>query len=228
MASLFRPIIIRYTLADGTRVSKETPGARPKKYKAKKWYGKLPGEKKPIPLSPNKTVAQQMLAQRLHKSENAKVGIVDPFEAHRKTPLATHLADFVADLRAKGTSGDRADLVRSRLQKIIDGCKFVYMADFSASRVEVLLADLRRDTETSRGLSIQTSNDYLSALKQFGNWLVKDRRAGENLFAHLSGGNVKLDRRHDRRAFTEDELRRILDAARTSPRRFRKLPGDER
>jgi hypothetical protein len=93
MATHFKPTIIRYTLADGStrtadgrRVAKDTPGAVKNKHKAKKWYARLPGRIKPTPLSANKVVAQQMLAGLLNKAELGRVGIVDPFEAHRLCP----------------------------------------------------------------------------------------------------------------------------------------------
>ena len=57
--------------------------------------------------------------------------------------------------------------------------------------------------------SIKTANLYLDAVKQFANWMVADRRMPDNPFEHLSGGNVKLDRRHDRRTLSLDELRAL-------------------
>jgi integrase len=79
-----------------------------------------------------------------------------------------------------------------------------------------------------RGRSVQTINFYLAAIKQFCRWLVKDRRMGDNPLAHLSGGNVKLDRRHDRRALPLEELQRLLESAQTSPESFRNLAGADR
>lgn len=80
----------------------------------------------------------------------------------------------------------------------------------------------------TRGRSIKTSNLYLDAMKAFCTWLVQDRRTPDNLLAHLSGGNVKLDRRHDRRTLTEEELRTVIGAARTSDRPFLGLSGEDR
>src|SRR5262245_43676948 len=51
-----------------------------------------------------------------------------------------------------------------------------------------------------RGRSVKTSNLYLDGVKAFCAWLVERGRALKNPLAHLSGGNVKADRRHDRRA----------------------------
>jgi len=43
--------------------------------------------------------------------------------------------------------------------------------------------------------------------------MVRDGRASESPVAHLDGLNVRTDRRHDRRALTADEVRRLLTAA---------------
>jgi integrase len=80
----------------------------------------------------------------------------------------------------------------------------------------------------ARGRSIKTSNLYLDAVKQFAAWLVEDRRLPDNPLAHLEGGNVQLDRRHDRRTLAPDELRRVIEAARQSGRSFRGLSGPDR
>ena len=79
-----------------------------------------------------------------------------------------------------------------------------------------------------RGVSVQTTNYYLSHLKSFCAWLVEDGRTDNNPVARLEAGNVELDRRHDRRELIAAELRLTLDAARTSARSFRGLAGRDR
>ena len=69
---------------------------------------------------------------------------------------------------------------------------------------------MRRD-----GLSAQTYNHYLKSAKQFTRWLVRDRRTPLDPLAHLSRLNVRTDRRHDRRALSEDEFARLVEAARS-------------
>lgn len=93
---------------------------------------------------------------------------------------------------------------------------------FSRAAVEAIIA------RQARGRSVQTANHYLSAVKQFCRWLVKNRRTAHNPVEHLEGGNVKTDRRHDRRAFTEAELTSILATAAGSERTFRGLTGRDR
>ncbi len=100
----------------------------------------------------------------------------------------------------------------------------MFTGDLSADRLELCLARLRSD----EGRSIQTSNDYLQAVKQFTRWLVENDRLDRSPFARLKGGNVKLDRRHDRRDLPPSELAKLLDATRSSAATFRGLDGKDR
>ncbi len=287
MSQPFKKIIVRYIDPSGRQVPKGTPGARKKKEKSAKWYGRVPGNAKPVPLCRNKSAAEIMLNELVKKAELARAGIVDEFEPHRKRPLSEHLDDFHRELNARGNAPRYVELVISRLRSLLTGCRFVFIGDLSSSRAIDWLAQLRnrvrhhaelsagrewftpseaasllgikigsvasavrrhrltaegagksrrfpRETiealqeRFAKGASIQTTNDYLSALKSFGRWLVKDRRTGENPFEHLSGGNVRVDRRHDRRELTAEELRRLLAATRVSERVYRGMSGWDR
>src|SRR5262249_15953284 len=96
-----------------------------------------------------------------------------------------------------------------------------------ARRYPKATAEALRSLRT-RGGRIKASNLYLDAIKQFVGWLVQDRRIPDNPLGHLCGGNVKLDRRHDRRALSEDELRAVIQAAQVSDREVRGLTGRDR
>lgn len=116
--------------------------------------------------------------------------------------------------------------------RVIEGCHFATWADFSASRVVEYLHGLRADRtdahgHVKRGISAQTFNFYVQAVKQFCRWMVKDRRAIESPVAHLNGLNAKTDRRHDRRALTVEQLRRLLDSTRQGPE-LKGMTGQDR
>jgi len=139
-------------------------------------------------------------------------------------PLAEHLDDFKAGLRAKGTSARHAEQTVERARRVFEGCGFRFWSEIDALTVERHVAEMGAG-ET--GLSLQTRNFYLQAVKQFGKWMVLNRRASESLVDHLKGQNVQTERRHDRRALSIDELRRVLDTAANGPERFGML-GSER
>ena len=174
-----------------------------------------------------------MLNELVRKAEMGKIGIVDPYEEHSKRALAEHLVAWQQVLLARSNTESYVELKISRARKILDLCKFRFIADLSASRVEAALSDLRQQAANAERMGkkdrfgTQTSNHYLSAVKQFARWLVADRRTAVNPLAHLEGGNVKLDRRHDRRELSDDELAFLFGSVRTGGRRA-KLDGPDR
>ena len=76
-------------------------------------------------------------------------------------------------------------------------------------------------------MSARTSNGHLQAIKQFCRWMVKERRASSSPVAHLSGLNIKTDRRRERRNLTGDELVRLIETTAAGPVR-EKLTGTAR
>ncbi len=80
----------------------------------------------------------------------------------------------------------------------------------------------------SRGVNIETANQYLVHLKCFVNWLCKENRIGSNPFVHLEGGSPNVDRRHNRRELEAEELRRLLDTTRKSSWVQQGMTGNDR
>jgi integrase len=225
--------------------------------KAAKWYLEFRDHRecvRRLPAFPSKAASEEMgrNLEKLVSYHKASGGQIDPgltrflvglpvktrermvaiglLEADRvavSKPLSEHLYDFAAALKAKGNTSFHVEVVSGRVRRVFDGCGFRFLGDISASKVMENLDKLRTGLKERPGISAQTFNFYLQACKQFCRWAVRDRRALENPLAHLEGLNVKTDRRRDRRPFTVEELRRLLDAARTGPERFG-IPGDER
>ena len=100
---------------------------------------------------------------------------------------------------------------------MFNGCTFKLWSDIQPSKVQQYLNDLRQG---KNGISAQTFNFYLNAVKQFCKWMVQDQRASESPLNHLKGLNVRTDRRHDRRALEPKEIRRLLESTRKAPERF--------
>jgi len=95
---------------------------------------------------------------------------------------------------------------------IIELCEANRISQLTLSTVQAALKRLRDDN-----LSLQTCNHYLRSIKQFTRWLWRDGRTREDALVHMSGFNVMLDRRHDRRALTDDEMARLIQAAEQGP-----------
>jgi integrase len=236
MAHLVRPWTYRYLDADGRRVPKATPGAHKVKERARKWYGAgIPGwpKSKRVPLATDKNVAKVMLADLVRKAERGEAELEDGATAAREVALVQHLTDFESSLRnrLKPVGEEHIRLVMSRIRKTFASCSFKYPGEIQEQPVLAFLAERRRLPPEEGGLSAQTVNFYLGAVNQFCRWMCSKkagRRMRENPLAEAEKGDVKLDRRHDRRDLKVEELERLFRAARDSLRPFAGLYGLDR
>ena len=215
MASLYKKPI---------KVTDPKTGERVKAW-SRKWWGRYKDEngvERRAPLAADKTAAGAMLNELLRKVERRVAGIDDPFEKHRKRPLAEHVEEFRMYLVDKASSTDHVKLTDQRLRSILAGAKFGRIDQISAGGVQTYLAGLR-----AQGRSVASSNHYLRAAKMFTRWLIRDRRAAEDRLIGLSLLNAKADVRHERRTLAHDELSNLLRAAKAGGS-FRGLNGEDR
>jgi integrase len=78
-----------------------------------------------------------------------------------------------------------------------------------------------------QGNGVATSNHYLTAVKSFTHWLVRDRRAPSDPLACLSRQNAEADLRVVRRALEPDQFAALIRAAHAG-RPLRGLAGADR
>ena len=131
---------------------------------------------------------------------------------------------FRQALAARGATTLYTSVLIARVRRTLAGCGFRSWNDISANQVMAYLDGRRAGPH---GIGPQTFNSCLVAFKLFCSWMVNDGRANRSPVAHLEGLNVRVDRRHDRRALSVEELSRLLDASRTGPERFG-MGGPER
>jgi len=161
--------------------------------------------------------ATRALARKLEADAMLRrKGVVDEraeqWAAAEARPLAEHVADFAAALRAKGNTQKHVKGTEKLVKRVAELAKATKLSDLTPSRVQGALADLR-----ATRLSLSRCNHALRAVKSFCRWLAADGRTPGNALAHLRGFNVKTDRRRVRRSLTDGELARLIRAARTGP-----------
>ena len=124
---------------------------------------------------PDKSVAEQIARELESKVALRKAGVLDTREERwgecERVPLADHLADFAAALRAKGNTEKHCGMTEAHCGRIITLAKARKLSDLTPSRVQRALADLRAD-----GRSLSTCNHALRAIKSFSRWLAADGR----------------------------------------------------
>ncbi len=145
------------------------------------------------------------------KTALAKWGMLDSRSVAGAKPLAEHIGDYRKHLEAKNNTPDHINPTISRIEAIANGCGFLFISDISGSTVATWLKDQRE----ADAFGISTSNAYLTALKGFCNWLVKDRRANENPVVHLARLNAETDIRRQRRSLSQEDFGLLIEATRT-------------
>lgn len=231
MAHLYRPWITRWRDAEGRQVPARTPGARKTKERARKWYCKGPPLAKPVPLCADKQAAQVMMADLVRRVERGEAGLEDSVTLARRVSLETHLSDWEGSLRLAGNEPrDLGQKVR-RVRSFAEALRWRTLGDLSRDQAEREAARRRAlPPDDPLHIGAQTSNFYLAACSQFGRWCAESRppRLAANPFQGWRRQNVQLDRRHDRRDLSPDELARLLAATLASGRVRRGLAGADR
>jgi integrase len=169
---------------------------------------------------------EKMASAAETEATKVRAGLVDPkaveYRRHEGRPIDEHLDDFGVTLLARGNTVGHVKVTASRALKVLTLGKIRRIRDLSLSKVTNALALLREE-----GLSAETINHHVRAVKAFSRWLWRDNRAREHYLAHLATSNPEADRRRRRRALTAEEADRLIRAADAGPK-FMTLTGPTR
>ncbi len=141
-------------------------------------------------------------------------GLLSAHRAAASKPLYEHVGDYRADLLAKGSKADYADLVALRLHQVLDVSKIALWSDITPSRVRFAIDRIRRH---KKPLKAQTRNHFVAAVKSFCNWMVSEGRAESSPVDGKKLSKITVTDAKQRRPGTPNELRRIITAAANGP-----------
>ncbi len=144
-----------------------------------------------------------------------RIGLLDARAVGTAKPLREHLADYERALNAKGNTAKHIQDTTQRIRTVLTAIGTKTLSTLRAAEVQEYLARRRE-----AGLGITSSNRYLTSLKGFCRWIVREGRASSSPLTHLSKLNEQTDKRRERRALDPEELRWLLDVTRGGPVRF--------
>jgi hypothetical protein len=164
----------------------------------------------------DQTAARAVLADLTRRCELVKARVISPRDdqiaTHQDTPLAEHMEAWLSHLAAKGVTPLRVKTNRQRFTCVATDCGFQWLADLDGAELERWMLD-----RAKQGMSAGARNGYREACVAFANRAVRTKRLPDNPFAFVPKADTKVDCRRKRRALTEEELMRLLDAARRRP-----------
>ena len=153
------------------------------------------------------------------KALDIREGRTDPrvkrFRAEALRPLAEHVTDFHTMMASKGGTVVHTEKTTAHVRRVIAIIGAEHLADVTADKVRKAIAGLK-----DGGLGLRTCNSILRSLKTFAGWLEADGRIRHNDLRAIKGFNDSTDRRRVRRDLSDDELARIITAARGGPVSF--------
>ncbi len=165
--------------------------------------------------------ARHVLAEILRRVEHIKAGILTA-EQHRQAELANHrmsqhIEVYLEHLKAKTLRGKKISRhhhrnVKHQLERMVSECSFRRLSDITREAMERWM-----NAREAEGMSGRTRNTYRAAIVAFCNWCVDSGRLPANPLAKLHKADERSDIRRARRALTEDEIARLLRAARLRP-----------
>lgn len=164
--------------------------------------------------------ATEALALKLEtNAERGDVGLLDPYQEHRQTPLTEHVAAFKEYLQRLGRPSKYVELKIKRIKALT--ARASRLGDVTEDRMLVALRKLK--------CGAQTRNHYLQAIKQFCFWAVRKKRLRDDPLSDLRAENTRTDpNRKLRRALTSAEITRVLDSTMWSTRRAMGMKGRDR
>lgn len=174
----------------------------------------------------DKATAKRWAADRENECRDIREGRTDPkangYREAEARPLREHIDDFRAMLSGKGNTSDHVSETVAHVKRIAKAIDAKKVSDLTADAVQRAIADIR-----DAGRSLRTCNAILRSVKTFMGWMTAGSRIRHNDVRLLQAFNAETDRRRVRRDISEDELTRIIAAARAGPTSF-EMAGETR
>ncbi len=172
----------------------------------------------------DRTAANHVLARYDKRTAQVRAGILtaaeDAVADHLRSPIADHVAAYLADLARKRGKGSKPKVAPRHVQNvegnlgiIIADCGLVDLRTINRRKVEVWM---QQQVECGR-LANRTINGHIKALSAMCNWCVSCGRLVANPINRPPLLDERATARRQRRALTDDELQRLFQAARWRP-----------
>ena len=183
----------------------KAPDGTKEKRKSEWWYIRFYnayGKRRKMKAAPTKAQAGEILAKKLSEVASEKAGL--PTMNARELKLRDLIRRYLDSQRPRVTPR-HLQCVGNELRRSIAAMSVFRVGDMTREKVENYL-----NKRTESGLSPRTVNVTLTRLKALFNWGVKVGELPINPIACVSL-RPGYEKRHERRAMTDDEAARLID-----------------
>ena len=162
----------------------------------------------------DKEVALKRINEMFQQMEREAEGIAIPAKIKQaaQLPIGKHLRQYLIAKEAEWTSDQHANNSRRRIEKMIQECGWNKLADIDSFSFT--------QWRSMQSIGPKTLNEYLSALNQFVEWLTDNGFIEANPIVKVKRIKVRGRKSFERRAFSLDEINRLLKAVKDKPNRL--------
>ena len=179
------------------------------------------GKRRRKTLASQKGTAERLRSEIIHRRDMAKAGL--GAEAGQELPIGEILDAYLADLRARVTPAHFKNMSQ-RLRFVVEQLGPVMVRDLKPAAVLKIRAEA-----VAMGKSHRTANLLVDRLRAMLRWAVENEVIAKNPIERVKRlSETREHQRYRRRAMSEDEIRRFLQAAREDDYRAELLGAERR
>lgn len=201
------------------------------------WYRDEDGNQiKETTKTKSREAALQILMSREATIDRIRAGVVTREETdqvqQKGTPIENHLKKFETSLVAAGRVPEYIRDTMQQIRSVFGECGIENLSKLKKDKIETWVADkiqhgTTKNSKKAVKLSPRTINGYVIAVKGFVTWCIDSGVLKVDPLAKIKKLNEEIGRKKDRRSFTEDELKRLMEVTRNRHSRSR-IGGEER
>jgi integrase len=193
---------------------RKTPGAA-------RWsgayYDPFASKRRTVLLFTDKQASRRRLSELIALAERKRTGLVDPGIEHHERPIRQHIEEYLNHCRFMNESEVHVANKKSQLDRLVKGTSISRVTELDVNRVATHLQNLaesgrkkKHESGKEAGLSARSVNQHRATFVAFAAWCVVNGRLPSNPLKLLPKQDERRDRRHVRRAFSEEELSRLF------------------
>lgn len=151
-------------------------------------------------------------AERTAQQERSPIVVAASSTGRSPILKGGHLFDYISEIESRNRTDKHVTETMGYIRRSCEQCGFQCPRDITASQLLDEVSRLRR-----AGKSQSNLNHRIRAMKSFTKWLHASGRLRVDPLTAVRTGNTNADRRHVRRALTDDEAMRLIAAAERGP-----------
>lgn len=168
----------------------------------------------------DRQATEQEAARREKEAAQIASGFLRVKEEQLNRPIVEHLEDYLEDRNRRGLTAEATLHLARQVRRAVAFCGWTTLRSIESDGMMKFLGSLKE-----QGFAPSTINMYLQNTNVFLLWCIQHRRMAENPIKHVqktaTTGSVRV-----RRALTENEVRRLLEATGAAKARYNTSPTE--